>query len=51
MILAGDVGGTKALLALCDDTGAVTREMVFHCHEASSLEAWKACTSWAICIS
>lgn len=38
MILAGDVGGTKALLALCDDTGAVVREAIYHCAEAASLE-------------
>ena len=38
MILAGDVGGTKALLALCEENGSVLRESIYHCHEAASLE-------------
>ncbi len=29
MILAGDVGGTKTVLALCDDSGAIVREQTF----------------------
>jgi glucokinase len=39
MILAGDLGGTKTLLALCDDTGAVVREAIYSAHDFSSLEA------------
>jgi glucokinase len=39
MILAGDIGGTKALLALCADDGTVTREAIFHCAEFASFEA------------
>lgn len=39
MILAGDVGGTKTLLAYCDRRGAVLREASFHAAEFASLEA------------
>jgi glucokinase len=43
MILAGDVGGTKAVLALFDPTsqaaGASLREHIFPCAEFASLEA------------
>ena len=39
MILAGDVGGTKALVAVCDDAGKVTREAIYHCADYGSLEA------------
>jgi glucokinase len=39
VILAGDVGGTKALLALFDPTGRCVREQIFHCAEWPSFEA------------
>jgi glucokinase len=39
VILAGDVGGTKALLALCEDNGKPVREEIYHCHEFASFEA------------
>ncbi len=39
MILAGDMGGTKAVLALCDDRGVIVREQMFRCADFSSLEA------------
>jgi glucokinase len=39
VILAGDVGGTKTLVTLCDDRGAVQRESLYHCAEFASLEA------------
>lgn len=39
MILAGDTGGTKTVLALCDDRGNSVREQMFHCAEFPSLEA------------
>ena len=39
MILAGDTGGTKTLLALCSDDGAIVREAIFHCADYPSLEA------------
>jgi len=39
MILAGDTGGTKTVLALCNDDGAIVREAVFPCAEFPSLEA------------
>ena len=39
MILAGDVGGTKTVLALCDESGRVGREEIFLCEEYPSLEA------------
>ena len=39
MILAGDVGGTKALLALFDPSGRSVREQIFHCAEWPSFEA------------
>ena len=39
MILAGDVGGTKSLVALANDDGTFVREAIFHCSEFPSLEA------------
>ena len=42
MILAGDVGGTKTNLALCDDKGAPTREATFAATDFASLEAMVA---------
>jgi glucokinase len=39
VILAGDVGGTKTNLALCDDAGKPTREATFAAKDYSSLEA------------
>jgi len=39
VILAGDVGGTKTLIALADDRGAFVREAIYHCAEFASLEA------------
>jgi glucokinase len=39
VILAGDVGGTKALLALAEENGTIVREAVFHCADYPSLEA------------
>ena len=39
MILAGDIGGTKTVLALCDDAGAIVREAVYPCADYPSLEA------------
>jgi glucokinase len=39
VILAGDIGGTKAVLALCDGNGRVGREAVFPCDDYKSLEA------------
>lgn len=39
MILAGDMGGTKAVLALCDARGAIVREQMFKCADFDSLEA------------
>ena len=39
MIIAGDTGGTKTVLALCDDAGHVEREHMYHCAEFDSLEA------------
>jgi glucokinase len=39
MILAGDTGGTKTVLALFDKSGKPIREQMFHCAEYSSLEA------------
>jgi len=39
VILAGDVGGTKTVLALGDERGRVGREEVFLCEEYPSLEA------------
>lgn len=38
MILAGDLGGTKCVLAQCSDTGEIQREQMFLCAEATSLE-------------
>lgn len=39
MILAGDVGGTKTILAYCDKRGSVLREATFPAAEFESLEA------------
>jgi glucokinase len=39
MILAGDTGGTKTLLALCNDDASVVRETIYHAAEYPSLEA------------
>jgi len=39
VILAGDVGGTKSLIALAEDNGAFVREAIYHCAEYASLEA------------
>jgi glucokinase len=39
MILAGDVGGTKTNLALCDHAGKPTREATFAAKDYDSLEA------------
>jgi glucokinase len=38
VILAGDVGGTKALLALCDDSEHVVRDAIYHCAELAAFE-------------
>ncbi|CAN5321350.1 glucokinase [soil metagenome] len=38
MILAGDIGGTKTTLALCDDKGAIQREATEASTEFESLE-------------
>ncbi|HSD90904.1 MAG TPA: glucokinase [Kofleriaceae bacterium] len=39
MILAGDMGGTKTVLALCNERGDVVREKMFKCADFGSLEA------------
>lgn len=39
MILAGDIGGTKTVLALCDARLAIVREAVYLCADYPSLEA------------
>lgn len=39
MILAGDIGGTKTILAYCDGGGTVVREATFHAADYPSLEA------------
>jgi glucokinase len=39
MILAGDMGGTKTLLAICNEQGDVVREQMFLCVDYHSLEA------------
>ena len=39
MLLAGDTGGTKTVLALCDETGRVVRDQLFVGAEFQSLEA------------
>lgn len=39
MILAGDMGGTKTLLALCNERGEVAREQMYLCANYHSLEA------------
>ena len=39
MILAGDIGGTKTTLALCDYTGRVQTEATYLCADFASLEA------------
>jgi glucokinase len=39
MILAGDVGGTKTLVALANDDGSFVRDSIYHCADYPSLEA------------
>jgi glucokinase len=39
VILAGDTGGTKTVLAICDAYGKIGREEVFPCADYPSLEA------------
>ena len=39
MILSGDVGGTKTVLAICDRSLAIVREAVYLCADYPSLEA------------
>lgn len=39
MILAGDLGGTKTVLALYDAHGHITREQIYQCADYPSLEA------------
>jgi glucokinase len=39
VILAGDVGGTKAVLALCHRNGEIIREQTFPCAQFASFEA------------
>jgi glucokinase len=39
LILAGDIGGTKTNLALCDDAGAPVREATYAAKDFDSLEA------------
>jgi glucokinase len=39
MILAGDVGGTKTVLAICDDALAIVRDAIYPCADYPSLEA------------
>lgn len=39
MIIAGDVGGTKTVLALCNTELAIVREAVYACADYPSLEA------------
>jgi glucokinase len=39
VILAGDIGGTKTVLALCDASLAIVREAVYPCADYPSLEA------------
>jgi len=39
MILAGDIGGTKTILAYCDGAGSVLREATFHAADYPSLES------------
>lgn len=39
MILAGDMGGTKTLLALCNERGEVVREQMYLCANFRSLES------------
>ncbi|HET7501865.1 MAG TPA: glucokinase [Kofleriaceae bacterium] len=39
MILAGDIGGTKTVLAICDQDLSIKRQDVFPCAEYPSLEA------------
>jgi glucokinase len=39
MILVGDLGGTKTVLALCDAQGKLTREHIFQAVDHASLEA------------
>lgn len=39
MIIAGDIGGTKTVLAICDADGNVVRDQTFHSADFGSLEA------------
>jgi glucokinase len=39
MYLAGDIGGTKAVLAICDASFAIVRQEVYHCADFPSFEA------------
>jgi len=39
VILAGDIGGTKTVLAICDRSLAIVREAIYPCAEYPSLEA------------
>lgn len=39
MILAGDMGGTKTLLAVCNERGEVVREQMYLCANYHSLES------------
>jgi len=39
MMLAGDIGGTKTVLAICDAALTIVREAVFPCADYASLEA------------
>jgi glucokinase len=39
VILAGDIGGTKTVLALCDRSLAIVREAIYPCADYPSLEA------------
>jgi glucokinase len=39
VILAGDLGGTKTVLALCDEPTAIVRDAVYRCADYPSLEA------------
>lgn len=39
MILAGDIGGTKTVLAICDGATKIVREAVYPCADFPSLEA------------
>jgi glucokinase len=39
VILAGDIGGTKTVLAICDASLAIVREAIYPCADYPSLEA------------